>query len=91
MFANAPKVANETIFASTTEPTGYLFLRISHGLSSMFLKPSEIFFVSSSRALIVTSTVSPTLTTSDGCLILDHESSEICIIPSMPPRSTNAP
>ena len=47
------------------------------GLSSSFLKPREIFLVSGSSFLIVTSTVSPTLTTSDGCLILFHESSLI--------------
>ena len=37
ILANAPNVVMPTTVASQTVPTGYSFLRISHGLSSCLL------------------------------------------------------
>ena len=75
--ANAPKLVVETIVALTTSSTAYCDLKISQGLSSAFLKPREILFSSALRSLMYTSRVSPTETTSLGCLTRFHESSEI--------------
>ena len=59
--------------------------------SEAFLYVNETFFVSLSISLIVTVILSPTETTSEGCLILFQERSILLIRPSTPPRSTNTP
>ncbi len=74
-------------------PTGYDSPIRSQGSSEACLRPSEIRLFSASMLRITTSTVSPFLTTSDGCWTrLVHDMSEMWMSPSIPASiSTKAP
>ena len=66
-------------------------VHFAHDVRDALGQPREIFLFSLSRPITNTLTLSPTETTSDGCLMRPQDSSEMCTMPSTPPMSTNAP
>ena len=88
---NAPKSSRLTTLPFTTSPTSWLFTNESNGLSSNCLRPREILFFSWFNFNILTSILSPTLSTSDGTSTLLQAMSETWSNPSSPFTSTKAP
>ena len=89
--AKQPYSVRLVIVACTFAPSGYRDMISDHGSSPSCFIPRLTRFFSLSNFRTRTSTSSPTLTISLGCLILFQAISVICKSPSTPPKSTKAP
>ena len=67
MSTTTPLSIRRATVPRSSVPTGYVSPMLSHGSSVACLRPSEMRLFSLSMLRMITSTVSPFFTTSDGC------------------------